>query len=100
MIWLHFQIDNPFSERWQVLKAWSGRLTKNKCWELNWYATHQLVELQSHLTFTGDHAGFLLLIGLFHRTIEFQIYDRRHWDYFKNDWESDADHKTTAQPVE
>ena len=81
MIWLHIQIDNPWSDRWHILKDWSGSFTKHKHWEFNCYATNQLIEITAEVTTACDHAGFQIKLGLLGYNVEFQIYDGRHWDY-------------------
>jgi hypothetical protein len=87
MINFNFTINNPWSNRWSIIWFKNGLLPKHKAWEFNVYRTHYLVDVETHLTFKGDHAGFLLTIGLFGYAVEFRIYDTRHWNYEKDGWE-------------
>jgi hypothetical protein len=86
MIYFNFQIQNPWSDRWNTIWYKSGLLSKYKAWEFNGYRTHHLIEFDTHLTFKGDHAGFHIMIGLFGYAVEFHIYDTRHWDHENNQW--------------
>lgn len=87
MIRFNFSIENPWSDRWNTIWFKNGLLPKHKAWEFNGYRTHYLVNLEFHLTQNGDHAGIGFEFGLFGYSLEFQIYDTRHWDYEKNNWE-------------
>jgi hypothetical protein len=86
MINIHFIIDNPWSERWNTIWYKNGLLAKHKAWEFNGYRTHHLIDLECRLTFKGDHAGLNVLFGLFGYSVEFSVYDTRHWDYEKDCW--------------
>ena len=99
MIYFHLQIDNPFSDRWQVLKSWAKCVSVNKCLELNLYATNQLLEIDLQLTRRQDHAGFKILLGLVHRSIELHFYDTRHWDHFNDTWEIYVNDQANTQPM-
>ena len=86
MIYLNFEIQNPFSDRWNTIWFKNGLLAKHKAWEFNGYRTHLLVDLDFKLNFKGDHAGLTFMFGLVGYTVEFSIYDTRHWDYENNCW--------------
>ena len=86
MISLQFSIDNPWSNRWKTLFFKNGLLPKHKAWEFNGYTTHQIIDIDCRLTVKGDHAGLHLMFGLFGYSLEFSIYDTRHWDYENNRW--------------
>lgn len=88
MISFNFNIDNPFVDRWNTLFCKSGLLTQHKAWEFNGYKTHHLINSGFNLTTKGDHAGIQFELGVFGYSIEFQIYDTRHWDYENNQWEN------------
>ena len=88
MIYFNFNIDNPFTDRWNTLFYKSGLLTQYKVWEFNGYRTHHLINSSFKLTTKGDHAGIQFELGVFGYSIEFQIYDTRHWDYENNHWET------------
>ena len=66
-----------------------GKLSKNKFWEFEcYYIGWFWIEFELELLLRGrDHAGPKFTIGLFGYTIQFQIYDNRHWDAETNDWE-------------
>jgi hypothetical protein len=88
MISFNFNIDNAFVDRWITLFCKSGLLAQHKAWELNGYRTHHLINSGFKLTTKGDHAGVQFELGVFGYSIEFQIYDTRHWDYENNQWEN------------
>ena len=87
MINFSFSIDNPWSDRWSTIWCKNGLLPKHKAWEFNVYRTHQIIDAELRLTFKDDHAGLLVLFGLFGYALEISIYDTRHWDYENNCWE-------------
>jgi len=85
MIYFNFRIDYPWSTRWRTLFCKHGLFGKGtKAWELNGYATHQIVDFSFELK-RGyiDHRGVFLMIGLFGYALELDVYDTRHWD---NQW--------------
>jgi hypothetical protein len=88
MINFNFGISNPFSDRWNSLFSKSGLLRKYKAWEFNGYQTHDLIDIDFRLSFTGDHAGLQVMIGLFGYSLEFSLYDTRHWNDETNTWEN------------
>jgi len=88
MIYFNFNIDNPFTDRWNTLFYKSGSLTRHKVWEFNGYRTHHLINAGFKLITKGDHAGIQIELGVFGYSIEFQTYDTRHWDYENNQWET------------
>lgn len=87
MLNIEFNLSNPFSDRWNLLWGKSGIYSMRKFWELNVYETHNFIELILNFTIKGDHAGLYLMFGLFGYSIEYHVYDNRHWDYEKNTWE-------------
>ena len=92
MINLNFNLYNPWSRRRDVMLnrfLWfkHGTLTKHKAWEFCGYATHHIIDFYFNLTFKGDHAGLQSQFGLLGYSIEFSIYDTRHWDYDTDTWE-------------
>jgi hypothetical protein len=90
MININFTIDNPWSDRWNTIWYRNGLLPKHKAWEFNGYRTHHIVDFEFHFTRNRDHAGIGFGLGLFGYSLEFQIYDTRHWDYTNNRWEDHA----------
>ena len=89
MIYSKFSIDNPWNQDdFRHLIAWSGRLFKNKAWELEvMLHRNELLLAELKLSFRGqDHAGLRIELGLLGFVVSFQLYDCRHWDYNKNQW--------------
>ena len=80
MISLNFNIANPWSNRWSILFSKNGLLAKHKAWEFNGYLTHHLVDINCSLSFTGDHPGVFIMLGLFGLSLELSVYDTRHGD--------------------
>lgn len=87
MICLNLQITNPWSDRFEPIRAWGGKLTKHKGWEVEIYRSDTVVELEARFTARQDHAGLTLGLGLFSYTIRIQFYDSRHWNYDTKTWE-------------
>ena len=86
MINFHFKLDNPYSDRWGFLWSKHKIIFKHKAWELSAYHTNTIVELYFHYRIRCDHAGVKFMFSLFGYSIEFNLYDTRHWDYEKNTW--------------
>jgi len=89
MINLKVNIDNlrRTNKVWNILWTKYGSVTKNKAWEFNGYRTGNIINIEFHLTFQGDHAGARLLLGLFGYEVELDFHDTRHWNYDQNTWE-------------
>ena len=61
----------------------------NKFWELQlekWENWTNYFEFYLKFDRHCDHAGFRFYIEISGYSINFRIYDSRHWDYEKNDW--------------
>jgi hypothetical protein len=86
MIYINLTIRNPWSDRFEHVKAWSGQLFFNKAWEIEIYRSDTIAEFESKFTIREDHAGVMLGLGLFSYTIRTQFYDTRHWDYAEKKW--------------
>lgn len=81
MINLIFSVRNPYSERFNNIKYWSGQTAiKHKFWELQIMQTSDIVSLTFDLTHRQDHAGVRIGVGVAGYNIDFSIYDNRHWD--------------------
>lgn len=89
---LRFELANPF-DRWEYfnnLGCISGRLTKNKAWELEHsYYSGMIVDADIRWTHKTDHAGLDITIGLLGYGISFRIYDTRHYDSYYKQWEQE-----------
>jgi hypothetical protein len=81
------ELTNPF-DRWEFFKnlgCISGKLTKNKAWELEHsFMSTMLVDADITWSHNRDHAGLSVTIGLIGYGVHFHIYDTRHWDYNAN----------------
>ena len=87
MIKLNFTIENPWSDRFDAGYAWGGKIIAHKCWEAQAYRSNTIVEGAIEFTARQDHAGLKLEFGIFSFSFIFQIYDSRHWNYDKKQWE-------------
>ena len=91
MVRLNIGIRNPFKyEKFLNLYAWHGKISKHKFWEVEiYFYAHELLQLGIDLSWFGtDHAGPYIEFNLFGYNFNFKIYDNRHWDYEKNQWEN------------
>ena len=86
MIYINLTINNPFSDKFEHVRAWGGKLFKHQAWEVEIYRSNTIAEIETKFTVQQDHAGLTLGLGLFSYTLRAQFYDSRHWDYTKNKW--------------
>ncbi len=86
MFYLNLTINNPWSDRFEPLRAWGGKLFKHKACEIEIYRCETIVELEARFSIRTDHAGLTVGLGLFSYALRAQLYDTRHWDYNTNDW--------------
>jgi hypothetical protein len=68
------------SNRWNILKMFSGKFSKNWAWEFNLYATHSWIMIDGRIHVSGDHRGVFLMLGLLGYALDINIYDIRHGD--------------------
>ena len=80
MINFNLSIANPWSNRWNIMFFKNGPLPYHKAWEFNGYRTHHIVDIDFRLSFTGDHPGVFVMLGLLGYSLEVSIYDTRHGD--------------------
>jgi hypothetical protein len=80
MINLNLNITNPWSNRWSILFCKNGLLAKHTAWEFNAYQTHHVIDFNFSLSFTGDHPGVFVMLGLLGYSLELSVYDTRHED--------------------
>lgn len=94
MIYLSFDIKNPFSTKFSSFgytkcgKTWMP----HKFWEFEVYKTNSIIRFILDFTIRQDHAGtrfstFGIELCLFGWDFEFRVYDNRHWNYENNCWE-------------
>lgn len=88
MINLKFAIANPFSDRFEILYCKDKKLTEYKAIEASVYQSNAIITLSLGYTVRQDHAGLRIVVGLFGYECQLNIYDTRHWDYEKQQWES------------
>lgn len=81
MIYINLTVNNPWSDKFEHLRAWSGKLFKHKAWEVEVYRSDTVIEFETKFTVRTDHSGLMLGIGLLSYTLRAQIYDTRHWNY-------------------
>lgn len=86
MITINLTLRNPWSDRFEHVRVWSGRLFKYKAWEVECYRSDTVAEVEARFTIHEDHAGLTVGLGLFSYTLRAQIYDSRHWDYERKQW--------------
>ena len=86
MIYFSFTIQNPWSNKFKNLLCKTGRLTKNKFWEVCLYKDPVLFRLTIEINFRKDHGGIDMEMGLLGYSIGAQIYDNRHWDHKIDTW--------------
>lgn len=91
MIEFSFEISNPWSNLYKVLKIFHGKITKNKYWELTITRSSHIISLGVSVTARRDHAGFRVHLALLSLAIELNIYDHRHWDLLTNNWSKHND---------
>ena len=87
MININFLISNQYSNRWGSVWSKSGKPKNHKAWELAFYKTNKFIEVCFCLNFNCDHAGLQTNFSLFGYTVEYSLYDTRHWDYDNDKWE-------------
>ena len=88
MINLKFAIDNPFSDLFEILYCKDKKLTEYKAIEAGVYQSNTIITMSLGYTVRQDHAGLRIVVGLFGYECQLNIYDTRHWDYEKQQWES------------
>jgi hypothetical protein len=87
MIYFNFTLRNPWSGKFEHKFAASKKISKHKCWEFEIYQCDTVLELEGRISVREDHAGVMLGVGLFSYVMRFQIYDTRHWNFDKQQWE-------------
>jgi hypothetical protein len=88
MIFVHFNIGAPWSDRWSSIKCWNGAgFLKHKFYEVQITKTSDLINFNFRITIKQDHPGIFIEFGLLGYCIDFSYYDNRHWDYTNNCFE-------------
>ena len=88
MLYLCLNITNPWIEsNFTNIFNRSWLLSKFKAFELELIRdTNSLILFVFRATARSDHAGVSFEVGLLGFSINFRLYDTRHWDYDKNSW--------------
>ena len=87
MIYLQFNIRNPYTNRFENIKCWSGSTPiKNKYWEFQIMKTSDVIDFSLRVTHRQSHAGIQISCGIFGYNADFNLYDNRHWDEKEERW--------------
>jgi hypothetical protein len=88
MIVLTFAISNPWFKSWRDFKHSYSRHGKmfidHKYWEVEVMRDGYFVQFDFTYTTRRDHAGATLALGILGYSINFTLYDNRHWDNLTN----------------
>jgi len=80
MINFNFNIRVPGMNRFRNIRCWNGSLpVPFKFWELQIYFSADIINVGVDITARQSHSGMRLCLGLLGVTVEFTIYDSRHW---------------------
>jgi hypothetical protein len=78
MIYVDFNLTNPWSRRWRSVWCRYGRTPfPNKLWELQLAQTSHIIGGRVNV-YGGDHAGLQLSVALLGYWLNFNFYDQRH----------------------
>jgi len=87
MINLKFELTNPWTDRFESIQCWVGVTPfKHKFWEVQIMKTDDIVSFDLRVTTRRDHAGAELWLGLLGYSINFNVYDNRHWNHSEGRW--------------
>jgi hypothetical protein len=78
------------------LKTWKNglyyKISTNKGIEIEWLRKDRYCPLSFGMSFNithrEDHAGIRFNLNLIYRELSMVFYDKRHWDYENNCWET------------
>ena len=101
MIYFNIKIQNPWFYPKDDFKStnylcWDKKLTNNKNFEIqiSKFEPHELFLFKVDFRFWGsDHQGPSFEIDLFGYLFNIQIYDRRHWNWDEDRWQTDEEAK-------
>lgn len=88
MITFQLEILNPlWDKRFANLYCSAGStFVPNKYWELEILKSNELIGFNFSITSRQDHAGLAVTVAVLGYSINFKLYDHRHWDYEINNW--------------
>jgi hypothetical protein len=84
-----FAFSLPFwNEVFKNLSCLHGKYAKEVGWELNTYLVggDEFIKIETTLKTKCDHAGLNLQVALFGLSIEYSVYDIRHWNDDEDRW--------------
>jgi hypothetical protein len=88
MINFRFNIRNPWSKAFKNYwcRSYQTPFT-NKFVELQFYRDSSILSVNLDLTVRQSHSGLDIEVGLLGLCMNFQLYDNRHWNHEKDEWE-------------
>jgi len=89
MISMQFELGLPwYQDVFKTLWSRSSKLAKHKAYECQViYEPSTLLLFSLRGSWRGrDHAGLAVGLGLLGLNLDFNLYDRRHWDYKNQKW--------------
>lgn len=80
MINFNFNIRVPGVNRFRNICCYAGSLPiPFKFWELQVYFSADIIDVGIDITARQSHSGIRLCLGLLGVSVDFNIYDSRHW---------------------
>ena len=80
MINFNFNVRVPGSNRFHNIRVWHGATPiAHKFWELQIYFSADIIDIKFGITAKQSQSGIQLCLGLFGISVDFSIYDSRHW---------------------
>ena len=86
MIYLNFNICNPWSKQFENVWNRAKPITKNKTLEIEVLKTNNWLRFEFQYTVMQDHAGIRLELGLLGWEFHTGVHDNRHWDHRNKCW--------------
>ena len=81
MIQINLAVRNPWSRRYRILFCKFFELGRRHMVEFTAYHDNCLFDVGLHVSgFRQDHAGFGMHLGLLGHVIEFDLYNKNHWE--------------------
>lgn len=89
MLYFSINITNPWSKikfHDKLMKTGTF-FNDNKQWEFNIYRYPVIMDFTIGFSMRESHAGCWLELALLSYSMEFRIYDKRHWNHTLGTWE-------------
>lgn len=88
MINFRLSVSIPWSDRFESLYIKTGKTPfRYKFWEFQILKHSDIIAIDLRLSTRQDHAGLDIWLGLVGYSINFLVYDSRHWNYETKTWE-------------